>query len=241
MTRQQRVDRAIKRTMDLIVATAAAVLLLPLITTTAIAVLVNQGRPILFRQIRPGLNGVPFTIVKFRTMRAPRPDEVWYRTDEQRLTRLGRFLRSTSIDELPELWNVIRGDMSLVGPRPLLMDYLDTYTPRQRHRHDVPPGITSWAIVNGRHTLGFEERLEMDVWYVEHWSLSLDVRILLMTVSQVLRRAGVVATQEVDEIGFPLPDTAPTNVPRGEEHQAPSRRHRESVLENEGTDPRYLP
>ena len=242
MTRQRPADRAIKRAMDLVVAAAAAVLLLPLITITAIAVLVDQGRPILFRQIRPGLNEVPFTIVKFRTMRPPRPDEVWYRTDEQRLTRLGRFLRSTSIDELPELWNVIRGDMSLVGPRPLLMDYLERYSPRQRHRHDVPPGMTSWAIVNGRHTLGFEERLELDVWYVRHWSLSLDLRILFMTVSQVLRRASVVATQEVDEIGFPLPDAASTAALRHEDHQEiPSRRQGETGPGSEGPDSVDLP
>ena len=205
VTNQRPVDRAVKRATEMILATAALVLLSPAMAGVAVAILLTQGRPILFRQRRPGLGGVSFTIVKFRTMRAPRPGEIWYRTDEQRLTRLGRFLRMTSVDELPELWNVVRGEMSLVGPRPLLMEYLESYTPRQARRHDVRPGITSWAIVNGRHGLSFAERLELDIWYVEHWSLRLDARILRLTASQVLRRTGAAAAQDVDEVGFPLP------------------------------------
>jgi lipopolysaccharide/colanic/teichoic acid biosynthesis glycosyltransferase len=155
--------------------------------------------------VRPGLGGRPFTILKFRTMRATRPGEVFYQTDEARLTRLGRFLRSTSIDELPELWNVLRGDMSLVGPRPLLVEYLGTYTPEERRRHDVRPGVTGWAAVNGRHTTRFAERLKLDVWYVDHWSLWLDLKILALTAVQLVRRSDVAATQDLAEVGFPLP------------------------------------
>ena len=126
-------------------------------------------------------------------------------TDEQRMSRLGRFLRSTSLDELPQLWNVLRGEMSLVGPRPLLMEYLATYTPDQRRRHDMRPGITGWAAVNGRHVLKFEDRLRLDVWYIDHWSLWLDLKILVMTLGQVLRRTDVAATQDIEEVGPPLP------------------------------------
>jgi lipopolysaccharide/colanic/teichoic acid biosynthesis glycosyltransferase len=136
-------------------------------------------------------------------MRPPRSDEIWYATDADRVTRLGRFLRSSSIDELPELWNVLRGEMSLVGPRPLLPEYLPHYTPRERRRHAMPPGMTGWAAVHGRHALRFEERLELDAWYVDNWSLSLDIRILAMTVGQVLRRSSVRSTQDFTEIEFP--------------------------------------
>lgn len=194
----------LKRLIDLAGALTAAVLLSPVLASTALAVAATQGLPILFRQRRPGLHGKPFTICKFRTMRAPRGDEVWYLTDERRLTRFGRFLRATSLDELPELWNVIRGDMSLVGPRPLLMEYLDAYTPEERRRHDMRPGVTGWAVVNGRNTLQFRDRLELDVWYVEHWSLLLDLRILAMTITQVLRRTSVSTTEDLG-LGFPLP------------------------------------
>ena len=205
MTRRQPIRRAVKRATDIIVAVAALVALLPVMAGTAIAVLLIDGRPILFRQRRPGLGGEPFTIFKFRTMRRPRPGEVAHQTDDQRVTRLGRHLRSTSIDELPELWNVVRGEMSLVGPRPLLMEYLETYTAPQRRRQDVRPGITSWAAVNGRHMLKFQDRLALDTWYVDHWSLRMDARILLMTVAQVIRRTDVTTTQGLADIGFPLP------------------------------------
>lgn len=204
MTARRSLGRAIKRAMDLLLALVALIVLSPVMLATAIAIALRHGRPILFRQQRPGLGGRPFTIVKFRTMRAARDDEIWYRTDEQRVTRLGRFLRAASLDELPELWNVVRGDMSLVGPRPLLLEYLETYTPAQRRRHDVLPGITSWAIVNGRNALSFSDRLALDTWYVDHWSLRLDMRILMMTLAQVLRRTDVVVAQDVDALGFPL-------------------------------------
>jgi lipopolysaccharide/colanic/teichoic acid biosynthesis glycosyltransferase len=136
-------------------------------------------------------------------MRAPRRGEVWFDSDAARVTRLGAFLRTTSLDELPELWNVLRGDMSLVGPRPLLMEYLDHYTPEEKRRHDMRPGITGWAAVNGRHTARFEDRLILDTWYVDHWSLSLDLRIIAMTLAQVLRREAVAVTQGPEEIDFP--------------------------------------
>lgn len=195
----------VKRAMDLALATVGLVVLSPVMLVTAVALLVTQGRPILFRQRRPGLHGVPFTIIKFRTMRPPLPGEVAHLTDRQRMTRLGRLLRITSLDETPEFWNVVRGEMSLVGPRPLLMEYLAAYTPRQARRHDVRPGMTSWAVVNGRHARTFDERVELDIWYVENWSLRLDVRILLTTVVQVLRRSDVTPAQDVADVGFPLP------------------------------------
>ena len=203
--RARRPKLAVKRLLDLAGATVGVVVLSPLLAWVALALLLTQGRPILFRQRRPGLHGAPFTVLKFRTMRAARSGEVWYRTDEARTTRIGRFLRSTSIDELPELINVIRGEMSLVGPRPLLMDYLSAYTADEHRRHDMRPGVTSWAAVNGRHVLSFKARLGLDIWYVDHWSLGLDIRIILKTIGQVLRRDDVAAAQDLDQIGFPLP------------------------------------
>jgi sugar transferase EpsL len=180
-----------RRALDLAGAATGIVILLPVVLVIALAVRFFLGPPVLFRQQRPGLAGRPFTLLKFRTMRhsvgpdgAPLPDA-------DRLTRLGTFLRSTSLDELPELWNVLRGEMSLVGPRPLLMEYLDLYTPEQARRHDVRPGITGWAQVNGRNTRSWNERLAMDVWYVDNRSLGLDLRILLRTVGKVLTREGV--------------------------------------------------
>lgn len=196
---------AVKRGLDIVGAVSAITLLSPVLAWTALAVAATQGLPILFRHERPGLHGKPFTMYKFRTMRPPRRGEVWYMTDDDRITRLGRLLRSSSLDELPEFWNVLRGDMSLVGPRPLLTEYLDKYTPEQRRRHDMPPGFTGWAAVNGRHALRFEDRIELDVWYVDHWSLWLDFKIMVMTVAQVLRRTGVSTTQDLEKVGFPLP------------------------------------
>lgn len=196
---------AVKRCMDIVGAAAGLVVLSPLLAGTALAIRITQGRPVLFRHVRPGFRERPFTLVKFRTMRAPRAGEVWYQTDEQRVTRLGRFLRASSIDELPELWNVLRGDMSLVGPRPLLTEYLEQYTPEQHRRHDMRPGFTGWAAVNGRHSTTFEQRLALDVWYVDNWSLRLDLRILGLTVLQVLRRSDVATTQDLAAVGFPLP------------------------------------
>jgi sugar transferase EpsL len=195
---------ALKRGLDVVGAVAAGVVVIPVVAWVALTVAVAEGLPILFRQQRPGLDGRPFTILKFRTMRAPRAGEVWYLTDEQRITRLGRFLRATSLDELPELWNVLRGEMSLVGPRPLLMEYLEKYTPEERRRHDMRPGITGWAAVNGRNALQFRDRLQLDVWYVDNWSLMLDIRILAMTAIQVVRRTNVSTTEDL-ALGFPLP------------------------------------
>jgi lipopolysaccharide/colanic/teichoic acid biosynthesis glycosyltransferase len=197
------VGLAAKRALDVLGAIAGLILLSPVLALTAVAVLVTEGRPIIFRQERLGLHAKPFTLIKFRTMRAPRPGEVRYQTDALRVTRIGRILRSTSIDELPELWNVLRGEMSLVGPRPLFVEYLDRYTPEEMRRHEMRPGITGWAAVNGRDTARFEERLQLDVWYVDHWSLALDARILARTVSQVLRRTDASAVQDLSAIDFP--------------------------------------
>jgi sugar transferase EpsL len=201
--RAGRLARNAKRMIDLAGACVGLAVLSPLLVAIAIAAVVAQGRPILFRQRRPGLGGRLFTIVKFRTMRSPRPDEMRLEADAQRLTRLGRFLRPTTLDELPELWNILKGDMSLVGPRPLLAEYLDRYTPQEARRHEVRPGLTGLAAVKGRHELPFEERLRLDVWYVDHWSLALDLRIIASTIKQVLRREGVATVQRPNDISLP--------------------------------------
>ena len=203
-SRYRNLALATKRGMDISGALLGLVVLSPVLAWTALAALILQGLPILFRHERPGLAGRPFTMLKFRTMRQPRRGEMWAGTERQRITRLGRFLRSTSIDELPGLWSVLRGEMSLVGPRPLLPDYLDRYTPEEQRRHDMRPGITGWAAVNGRHTLRFEDRLMLDVWYVDNWTLWLDLKILRMTVQQVLRHTDVVTTQDFEEIDYPV-------------------------------------
>jgi len=180
-----------KRLLDLLLAGTALLLLWPALLLVALLVRANLGSPVLFRQTRPGLGGAPFQIIKFRTMRdATRPDGRPL-PDAERLTRFGRFLRASSLDELPELWNVVRGDMSLVGPRPLLVQYLERYSPRQARRHEVRPGITGWAQVNGRNAITWEEKFELDVWYVDHKSLMLDLKILWLTFASVLRREGV--------------------------------------------------
>jgi sugar transferase EpsL len=199
---------AVKRLIDVAGAATGLLLLSPVLLWVAVAVALGSGRPILFRQRRPGLRGELFTIYKFRTMRPPRAGEVYYLTDDRRLTRLGRVLRATSLDELPELWNVLTGEMSLVGPRPLLEEYLDQYAPAEQRRHEMRPGITGWAVVNGRNTLMFRDRLALDVWYVEHWSLRLDAQILFATVAQVLRRTDVAVTEDLS-LGFPLPGVGP--------------------------------
>jgi lipopolysaccharide/colanic/teichoic acid biosynthesis glycosyltransferase len=193
---------AAKRSIDVAGAAAGLLVLSPVLAAIAVAARASQGTPVLFRQVRPGLDGRLFTILKFRTMRPPRPGEDRFLSDGQRVSPLGRFLRRTSLDELPELWNVLRGEMSLVGPRPLLVEYLDRYTAEERRRHQVRPGITGWAAVNGRHAIKFRERLELDVWYVDHWSLWLDVRILARTALQVIGRTGVSTTEDAS-VGFP--------------------------------------
>jgi lipopolysaccharide/colanic/teichoic acid biosynthesis glycosyltransferase len=151
----------------------------------------NLGSPVLFRQIRPGKYGLPFEFIKFRTMSNQRDAAGNLLPDAERLTGLGRFLRATSLDELPQLWNVLRGELSVVGPRPLLMDYLPRYSPEQARRHEVMPGITGWAQVNGRNALTWEEKLKLDVWYVDHWSLGLDIKILSLTIRKVIWRDGI--------------------------------------------------
>jgi sugar transferase EpsL len=180
-----------KRTLDALAASAGLVVLAPLLAATALAVRLAIGSPVLFRQTRPGLHGRPFTLLKFRTMRDAQDSHGNPLPDEARLTRLGALLRSTSLDELPELWNVLRGEMSLVGPRPLLMEYLPLYTPEQARRHEVRPGITGWAQVNGRNAIAWEEKFRLDVWYVDHRTLRLDLKILLLTLKQVFRREGI--------------------------------------------------
>lgn len=179
---------ATKRTLDVAVSGIGLVVSAPIQLATAGLVLASMGRPVLFRQARPGRNGVVFELVKFRTMRHPDATHV---TDAERLTKVGRFLRSTSLDELPTLWNVLKGDMSLVGPRPLLVEYLERYSPEQARRHEVRPGVTGLAQVSGRNALDWDEKLSLDVEYVDHRSLALDLRILLRTVAAVLRRAGI--------------------------------------------------
>jgi sugar transferase EpsL len=184
---------ALKRTLDVIVSAGLLFLLAPLLAGVWLAVRVTLGRPVLFRQVRPGRYGRPFVFYKFRTMRDARHEDGTLLSDAERLTGLGTFLRRTSLDELPQLWNVLRGDMSLVGPRPLLLQYLDRYTPRQARRMEVPPGITGWAQIHGRNAISWEEKFELDVWYVENWSLALDLRILWLTAIRALRREGISA------------------------------------------------
>ena len=180
-----------KRLLDVVVAGGVLLVTWPIIALVAAVVRLRLGSPVLFRQERIGICGRPFELTKFRTMTDDRAPDGSLLPDEARLTALGRFLRSTSLDELPELLHVLRGEMSLVGPRPLPAAYLDRYSARQARRHDVLPGLTGWAQVNGRNTAGWAERLEMDVWYVENRSLWLDLRILWRTIAVVLRRHGV--------------------------------------------------
>ena len=180
-----------KRSLDIFLSIIALVALSPLLLLIGILVRINLGGPVLFRQTRPGYHGNPFQLIKFRTMTDEKNSEGDLLPDRERLPRFGRFLRSTSLDELPELWNVLKGDMSLVGPRPLLLEYLDLYSPEQARRHDVRPGLSGWAQVNGRNALDWDEKLELDVWYVDNRSLWLDIKILSMTVAKVLKRDSV--------------------------------------------------
>ena len=180
-----------KRLFDLALSIPAFFLLSFLMLIIAVLVRMRIGSPVLFRQVRPGLHGKPFTIYKFRTMTDKQDQEGNLLPDAERLTALGRFLRKTSMDELPEFLNVIRGDMSLVGPRPLLMRYLDHYTPEQARRHEVKPGITGWAQVNGRNAISWEDKFKLDIWYVYNRSLLIDLKIIAMTVGNVLLCRGV--------------------------------------------------
>lgn len=188
MPREPRPYDSVKRALDVTLSAIGLVVTAPIQLATAGIVLATLGRPVLFRQARPGLDGKVFELVKFRTMRHP---DASHRTDAERLTRLGMFLRSTSLDELPTLWNVLRGDMSLVGPRPLLVQYLERYTPEQARRHEVRPGVTGLAQVRGRNALPWAEKFRLDVEYVDRRSLALDLRILWWTVGSVIRGKGI--------------------------------------------------
>jgi len=181
----------IKRMMDIILSLIALIILFPVLLVISILIFLVQGNPVFFKQQRPGYKGNPFSVYKFRTMRLANPGEDSVENDAQRLTPLGKFLRSTSLDELPELWNILNGEMSIVGPRPLLMQYLPLYSAEQMRRHDVLPGLTGWAQVNGRNTLSWEEKFALDVWYVDHWSIWLDIRIIWMTFWKTIRREGI--------------------------------------------------
>jgi lipopolysaccharide/colanic/teichoic acid biosynthesis glycosyltransferase len=184
----------VKRSLDLLISLILLVLLGPVMIIVGLVICVVLGKPILFLQTRPGLNGKPFEIIKFRTMTQVSNGKSL--PDGRRLTGFGRFLRSTSIDEIPELWNVIKGDMSLVGPRPLLIEYMPLYSEEQNRRHEVRPGITGWAQINGRNAISWEEKFRLDVWYVDNQSFSLDFLILLQTVKKVFLREGISAEGE---------------------------------------------
>ena len=192
-----------KRVFDLLLAVPGLLVLSPLLAGLAILIRLRLGRPVLFRQTRPGYRGQPFTLYKFRTMTDARNRDGRLLSDAERLTALGRFLRSFSLDDLPNAFNVLRGEMSVVGPRPLLMEYLDRYTREQARRHDVLPGITGWAQVNGRNDLSWEDKFRLDVWYVDHWSLRLDIKILALTAWKVLRREGISQAGYATAPGFP--------------------------------------
>lgn len=184
-------QRGIKEVADRLTAAIALLLLSPLLLIIAIAIYIRMGSPILFAQPRPGKANRTFIFYKFRTMIDERDPNGYLLPDEQRLTTLGQFLRRTSLDEFPQLWNVLRGDMSLVGPRPLLVEYLDRYTPEQARRHEVKPGITGWAQINGRNSIIWKDKFQFDVWYIDRWNLWLDLKILFFTVVKVLQQEGI--------------------------------------------------
>ena len=196
-----------KRLFDIVACLAALILFTPVMLMVAWKIRNKLGAPVLFRQIRPGLDGKPFEMVKFRTMRNAIDEEGNSLPDVERMVPFGNFLRSSSLDELPELWNVLRGDMSLVGPRPLLMEYLPLYSPEQYRRHEIRPGVTGWAQINGRNALSWEEKFKLDVWYVDHRSFWLDLKILFLTIKKVLLRDGISAEGEATMTKFTGPRT----------------------------------
>ena len=208
-----------KRMTDILLSAAGLVVLAPVLAAVAVAVAVALGRPILFHQVRPGLHGKPFRLIKFRTMLDSVGPDGEPLDDSERLTRFGRFLRASSLDELPELWNILRGDMSLVGPRPLLMRYLPLYTPEQARRHDVRPGLTGWSQVNGRNALTWPEKLALDTWYVDHRSFRLDLRILFMTLARVASRSGIAAegSETMPEFRGEGPNSSPAFAGEGDQ------------------------
>lgn len=182
---------ASKRLFDLAITIIGLVIISPILIILTVLVWIINGRPIFFRQIRPGYKGKPFTLYKYRSMLETRDESGKLLSDTQRITKFGSFLRSTSLDELPELFNIIRGEMSLVGPRPLLMQYLDRYTPEQARRHDVLPGMTGWAQINGRNAITWEEKFRLDVWYVDNWSFALDIKVMILTLWKAIKREGI--------------------------------------------------
>jgi len=194
-----------RRLVDLTGASILSVLLSPVLAGLALAIRLSMGRPILFRQLRPGYKGEPFEVYKFRTMKDGVDAESEPLPDEERLTKIGVFMRQLSLDELPQLWNILKGDMSFIGPRPLLMEFLKWYTPEQMRRHDVKPGVTGWAQVQGRHDIPFSKRLALDVWYVDNRSMRLDLKIVGLTFLKVLSMRGAQPAQtdaEVDDVGL---------------------------------------
>jgi len=186
-------SRFLKRALDVALSASALAVVAPVIVGAAVVVYRDVGWPVIFRQKRGGLHGTVFEVLKFRTMRAAEDPQGRPLPDSERLTKIGKFLRASSLDELPQLWNVLRGDMSIVGPRPFIADYLPKYSTTQRRRHEVRPGITGWAQINGRNAISWDEKLELDVWYVAHWSLFLDLKILASTVSYLLARRDISA------------------------------------------------
>jgi lipopolysaccharide/colanic/teichoic acid biosynthesis glycosyltransferase len=195
-------SRLIKSSGDRLLAAIALILLSPFVTILAIAIYFKMGSPVIFAQARVGKNNSIFTFYKFRTMTDQRDSDGKLLPDMERLTPLGEFLRQTSLDELPQLWNVLRGDMSFIGPRPLITAYLERYTPEQARRHEVTPGITGWAQINGRNSISWEKKFQLDIWYIDHWSLWLDLKILLQTVIKIVSREGVDEDQNTTSSEF---------------------------------------
>jgi len=215
--------RRTKRLIDVVAALAGLVLLSPLLTVVALTIRLRMGRPIFFRQFRPGYQARPFVLVKFRTMREEVDQDGVPVPDDQRVPKLGAFLRRTSIDELPQFWNILKGDMSFVGPRPLSMEYLPRYSTEQARRHNVMPGLTGWAQVNGRHMLSWEERFALDTWYVDNWSLRLDMRILRATVRKVFSGAGEAPPATADFGSAESDNVQARSMQSGSEASPPSR------------------
>ena len=196
MQKQKKIQRFLKRVMDILGSGAGLIILSPIILYYAHKISKEMGRPVFFNRLRAGQNGKPFNFYKFRTMTDAKNNEGNLLPDAERLTDLGKKIRSSSIDELPQLWNVLKGDMSLVGPRPLLLDYVPLYSPEQKRRLDVPQGVTGWAQINGRNSLTWEQKFNNDIWYVDNWSLWLDIKILFITVLKVLKHEGISAEGE---------------------------------------------
>ncbi len=199
-----------KRLLDLAIVIPALIFLCPIMLVVAVVVALKLGRPVLFLQQRPGLGGKPFTLIKFRTMLNASGRRASLEQDKERLTPFGQWLRSTSLDELPELWNILKGEMSVVGPRPLLMQYLPRYSQSQSRRHEVRPGLTGWAQINGRNRISWDEKLALDVWYVDNWSFLLDLKIILLTLISVANRKGIAADGEPTMPEFMGPRTKPS-------------------------------